>query len=103
MPKCTAKHLKFSRLSRRIIEGDFSGDATSSDVGLVLLRQVDQRIGLSRQVAAAMHDRRDRDRVKHPLHQLVAQRLYGLCCGYEDLNDHKGNTPMKNRAWRALW
>jgi len=37
---------------------------------------------------AALHDPRDRDRVTHSLRGLVAQRLYGLCCGYEDLNDH---------------
>jgi len=71
-----------------VIEGDFSGGAISSDAGMLLLRQVDQRIGLSRQVAAALHDPRDRDRLTHTMQQLVAQRLYGLCCGYEDLNDH---------------
>jgi len=88
MPKCTATTLSFGRLGRRVIEGDFSGGAISSDAGLMLLRQVDQRIGLSRQVAAVLHDPRDPDRVTHSLRELVAQRLYALCCGYEDLNDH---------------
>jgi len=43
---------------------------------------------LRQEVAAALHDPRDRERVTHSLRELVAQRLYGLCCGYEDLNDH---------------
>jgi hypothetical protein len=32
---------------------------------------------------------RDPERIRHGLRELLAQRLYGLCCGYEDLNDHK--------------
>lgn len=54
----------------------------------MLVRQVDCKIGLSRAVAAALHDPRDPERITHALRDLVAQRLYGLCCGYEDLNDH---------------
>ena len=88
MPKCTAKELEFGRQGRRRIEANFEGGAISSDGGLMLLRQVDQRIGLSSAVAAALHDPRDPELITHELRDLVAQRLYGLCCGYEDLNDH---------------
>jgi hypothetical protein len=78
----------FGRLGRREIEANFQGGALSSDGGLMLVRQADRRIGLSAAVAAALLDRRDPERITHPLRDLVAQRLYGLCCGYEDLNDH---------------
>lgn len=54
----------------------------------MLLRQVDRKMGLSVAVASALHDARDPDRIVHELRDLVAQRPYGLCCGYEDLNDH---------------
>lgn len=54
----------------------------------MLLRQVDRKIGLSAAIAAALHDPRNPDFIVHELRDLVAQRLYGLCCGYEDLNDH---------------
>jgi hypothetical protein len=54
----------------------------------MLVRQVDRKIGLSKAVAAAFCDRRDAKRTRHALRDLVAQRLYALCCGYEDLNDH---------------
>jgi len=80
--------MQFGRLGRRVIEADFDGGDLSSDGGLMLLRQVDQRIGLSRAAAAAIGDARDPSRIEHRLHDLLAQRLYAMCCGYEDLNDH---------------
>jgi hypothetical protein len=88
MPDCTGQQMLFGRVGRREIEADFTGGALSSDGGLLLVRQVDRKIGLSRAVAAALSDPRDPERITHPLRDLVAQRLYGLCCGYEDLNDH---------------
>jgi hypothetical protein len=36
-----------------------------------------------------MPDPRDLTRIEHSLRDVLAQRLYGLCCGYEDLNGHK--------------
>lgn len=88
MPNCTGQQMLFGRLGRREIEANFRGGALSSDGGVMLVRQVDRRIGLSAAVAAALSDPRDPERITHPLRDLVAQRLYGLCCGYEDLNDH---------------
>ena len=87
MPKCTADSMEFGRLGR-VIEANFQGGAISSDGGVLLLRQMDRRIGLSDSVAAALNDPRSPERIRHELRDLVAQRLYGLCCGYEDLNDH---------------
>jgi hypothetical protein len=89
MPKCTQDKIDFGRFGRRVIEADFSGGDLSSDGGLLLLRQVDEHLGLSRAAAAAIPDPRDPERIRHGLRQMLAQRLYGLCCGYEDLNDHK--------------
>lgn len=89
MPKCTEARVGFGRLGRRVIEADFTGGDLSSDGGLLLLRQLDERLGLSRAAAAAIPDPRDPERIRHGLREMLAQRLYGLCCGYEDLNDHK--------------
>jgi len=89
MPKCTKDRIDFGRFGRRVIEADFSGGDLSSDGGLLLLRQVDRHLGLSRAAAVAIPDPRDPERIRHSLRDLLAQRLYGLCCGYEDLNDHQ--------------
>jgi len=81
--------LAFSPLGRRQIEADFSGGHISSDAGLLLLREVDKRHGLTRQLAGALNDSRMSSKVRHSLHSMVAQRVYGLAAGYEDFNDHQ--------------
>ena len=47
-----------------------------------------QRAGIIRQFAACFRDHRDPDLIEHRVEELIAQRVYGLCLGYEDLNDH---------------
>jgi hypothetical protein len=71
-----------------VIEANFEGGELGSDGGLLLVKRVDEKIGLSRAVAEALGDERKAGKVKHSIREMVAQRLYGLCCGYEDLNDH---------------
>ena len=88
MPKCTDGTMEWGRVGRRVVEANFEGGDLSSDGGLLLLRRADERIGLSRAAAAVLSDRRDPTRITHSLRDLLAQRIYGLCCGYEDLNDH---------------
>lgn len=88
MPNCTGEQMMFGRVGRREIEADFSGGAIGSGGGVMLVRQEDRRIGLSAAVAKALADPRNPARFRHPLRDLVALRLYGLCCGYQDLNDH---------------
>ena len=88
MPKCSDGTIGFGRLGRRVIEANFDGGDISSDGGVLLLRRADERIGLSRAAAAVLSDPRDPRRITHALRDLLAQRIYGLCCGYEDLNDH---------------
>jgi hypothetical protein len=80
--------LQFQALGSRQVAVDFSGGHLSSDGGAVLLRQLDQSIGLSRQLAGCFVDQRDARFVEHDVRELVAQRLNALALGYEDLNDH---------------
>ena len=56
MPNRTAQRIEFGWVGRRVIEANFEGGDLSSDGGLMLLRRVDERIGLTRAVAA-MYDR----------------------------------------------
>lgn len=53
------------------------GGAVSSGGGLMLLREVDRKMGLSAVVGAALHDPRNPDFIVHELRDLVAQHLYG--------------------------
>lgn len=91
--ECTASQpehpMTFGSLERRPIVAEFNGGEITSDAGLLLIRQIDQHYGFSHQIAACFTDHRDPSRVEHTLEAMVAQRLYGLVQGYEDLNDHE--------------
>ncbi len=71
----------------RDIVGDFSAARISSDGGLLLIRQADEKLGISKALAALLPDSRDADKVSHSRLEQVRQRLYQICLGYEDCND----------------
>ena len=81
--------LPFSSTRRRQLVAEFSGGSITSDAGLLLLRQADRQIGLLDAVNAAIPDPRHPLFITHPQRTLLAQRVYGIACGYEDLNDHQ--------------
>jgi len=85
---CRNQPLLFQDLGPRKVVVDFSGGTLSSDGGVLLLRQVDLGLGVTRNLAACFQDDRDGRWVDHSVAQLLAQRIYGLALGYEDLNDH---------------
>ena len=86
--ECFTEPLLFQDLGTRKVLADFSGGRLSSDGGALLLRQVDAGLGVSRALAACFVDRRRPELVEHQVPELLAQRLYALALGYEDLNDH---------------
>jgi hypothetical protein len=88
MPKCTDAPIEFGRVGRRIVEASFDGGDIVSDGGSILLRQVDERLGLTRAAARVFGDGRRAASVRHSIRSLLAQRVYGLCCGWEDVSDH---------------
>lgn len=65
----------------------FDAPQISSDGGVVLLRQMDDRLGLSERLAALLPDERDPAKVKHERREQVRQRLYQIALGYADGND----------------
>ena len=87
--ECTQVGFEFHRLKRQQIRAQFDGGAITSDGGGLLLREVEKRIRILRQFAACFTDHRNADLIEHTVEELVAQRVYGLALGYEDLNDHE--------------
>ena len=86
--QCTQEFLEFHPLEQREVRGGFDGGVITSDAGGLLLREVEKRTGIIRQFAACFQDQRKAERIEHGVEELVAQRVYGLALGYEDLNDH---------------
>jgi len=68
---------------------DFGGGRLTSDAGALLLREADRQLQLTAKLAAALSDRRDPAKVQHDLQTMLAQRIFGIALGYEDLNDHE--------------
>ncbi|MET0964010.1 MAG: transposase, partial [Noviherbaspirillum sp.] len=56
MPNCTVETITLGKVGRRTIEASFDGGDISSDAGVLLLRQADERIGLTRAVARVFAD-----------------------------------------------
>ncbi|MEN9633258.1 MAG: hypothetical protein RL077_1662 [Verrucomicrobiota bacterium] len=81
--------LLFADLGPRKMAVDFSGGTLSSDGGSPRLRQLDASLGLTRTLAGCFSDHRQQNFVEHSTQQLLAQRIYGLVLGYEDINDHE--------------
>ena len=70
------------------MEAGFTAGQVSSDGGALLLREVDRKINLLGRLAGCFSDNRSPFLVKHQLSEMLAQRIYGLALGYEDVNDH---------------
>ena len=75
MPYSSPKQLGFPPVAGQTIRAAFAGGALSSDVGALLLRGIDRQIGLTTRRAAAIHDKRPKSYIAHPLHDLLAQRI----------------------------
>ncbi len=88
MTECHTQAIKFSRLPRRQVVADFQGGRLTSDAGLLLLREADRRLGLVEVINGCLHDPRDPRYVVHEQQALLAQRIFAVAAGYEDLHDH---------------
>jgi hypothetical protein len=74
-------------VGRKKLTIDFAGGNQSSDGGLLLLRAAERRLGVCRRLAEAMPDRRDPERVRHAMFEMVMARASAIACGYEDAID----------------
>ena len=104
VPKCTDGFVEFGKIGRRVVQAAFDGGDIVSDGGVMLLREVDRRLGLTRSAASAFDDRRRAASVRHGMRDMLAQRVYGLCCGWEDVTDHnelRSDLVMQTAVGRA--
>src|SRR4051812_4124435 len=89
MTECNQSSFGFEPFGRREIVARFDGGRISSDGGAFLLRQTDKRLNLLSRLAGCFLDGRDPVLVEHSVQEMLAQRIYGLALGYEDINDHE--------------
>ena len=89
MTECTQSSFEFQAHVSRAVRAQFDGGTMTSDAGGLLLRETDRRMKLLPRLAECFLDGRNPARVQHTVREMVAQRVYGLALGYEDLNDHQ--------------
>jgi Transposase DDE domain group 1 len=66
---------------------DFQGSRVTSDGGLILVRELDERLGLNELVNHHLSDSRRGKNIQLPLADLLRQSIYSRLAGYEDVND----------------
>src|SRR3954469_5790349 len=76
-----------SPICGRAIEARFDGELMSSDGGLLVLREVEQRLGIAGRLAGCIRDPRAPERIVHGLDEIIRFRMLMIAAGYEDGND----------------
>ena len=98
-PNGTSAQLPLPSFDRRKIEASFEGGNVSSDGGLPLWRQVEERLGLIKDFSRMLRDDRPPSLIAHSQEEVLAQRIFGLAQGYEDLNGH--DTLLQDLLWQT--
>lgn len=74
-------------IQNKAVELQYSGEKISSDGGLLLLKEVENKINIIKDFAACIDDNRDQRYIDHTIKNLTSQRVYQIASGYEDAND----------------
>ncbi len=94
--ECNTDRFDLQPLEKREVRGSFDGGNITSDAGALLLREVEVKMGILGRFAGCFTDHCNPELIEHPVDHLIAQRVYGLAPGYEDLNDHV------EEGWRRI-
>ncbi|MGJ5675620.1 MAG: IS1380 family transposase [Nostochopsis sp.] len=86
---CIPEQFRFEQVKSCPVIVNFKGEPVTSDAGLTLIAELDKKREITSRLAACFKDYRDPNKILHPVNSLIAQRIYGLIMGYEDINDHE--------------
>src|SRR3954469_21109779 len=93
-----------SPIHGRAIEARFDSAMMSSDGGLLVLREIEQRLGIAKRLAACVHDPRAPERVVHGLDEIIRFRMLMIAAGDEDGNDaDRLRTDLHIGAYWLMW
>src|ERR687897_3393608 len=86
--QCSRDLFGYEVIDRREVVAAFDGGDHTTDAGGLLLGATDRAIGVVGRFAACFDDGRAQAQVEHTVAAMVAQRVFGIALGYEDLLDH---------------
>lgn len=81
------QNLDLFPISGKHIELSFTGEQISSDGGLLLVREVENQLGLIDRISNCITDNRDQRYTDHTIKEMLTQRVFQIAAGYEDCND----------------
>lgn len=87
MKDTTAQSVVFDDLFGKPVHATFDQPDSSSDGGAILLKACDHSLGLLNAISSCIRDDRQPGKIRHSIHDLLQQRVFGMACGYEDCND----------------
>ena len=87
MAEQSVQTLLFPTLFAKPLVATFDTPHQSSDGGAILLKAIDDQLGLTTRLAASIPEWRQAGKIEHDLPTLLRQRCFGLACGYADAND----------------
>jgi hypothetical protein len=79
--------LKFEFYQEGNLRYDFKGGELSSDGGMLLVREFDEKIGFTKKIAKLISDSRNPELIDYEIIDMLRERLYFMIAGYEDCND----------------
>src|SRR2546429_5074022 len=74
-------------VARKKVSVGFDGGQLSSDAGVLVLRGVEKKLGLAARLSSCIRDRRNPERIVHPLEEMLRLRMFAIAAGYEDADD----------------
>ncbi len=87
MEEDTPLPFAFPAAARKKVSAAFDGGMLSSDAGVLLLRNVEQQLGIAQRLSACLKDKRDPNSIKHTIAEMFRLRMFAIASGYEDAND----------------
>jgi hypothetical protein len=76
-----------SPIEGKQVQAAFDGGMLSSDAGVLLLREVERKLGLADRLGACLPDGRDPARIDHTIAEMIRFRIFAIAAGYEDADD----------------
>jgi len=80
--------MKLGWVKNHEIIANFNGGHITSDGGILLLKKINKKLKLTEKISKIIKDNRMKNKCKHSISSIIKQRIFGIACGHEDLNDH---------------
>jgi hypothetical protein len=76
-----------SSVAGKVVQAAFDGGRLTSDASVVVLADIDRRLGIAERLARCIEDPRSPERVHHTLAEMIRFRVLLIAAGYADAND----------------